>query len=105
MVADFNARTSNLPDFNNESGNEFIHIQSLNSQITTKRNNFDGEVNKHDNRLLDFCISTQLQIVNGRKQGDSLGKYTCYTSNGEASTVDYCLTDENVFEKKKNFCR
>ena len=47
MLGDFNARTSNLPDYNNESGNEFINIQSLRSQITTKRNNSDGEVNKH----------------------------------------------------------
>ena len=45
MVGDFNARTSNLPDFNNESGNEFINFESLNSQVTIKRDNFDGEVN------------------------------------------------------------
>ena len=36
MVGDFNARTSNLPDFNNESGNEFISSQSINSQIQLK---------------------------------------------------------------------
>ena len=62
MVGDFSARTSNLPDFNNESGNEFINIQSLNSQITTEQNNFDGEeknmvtdslivVNQHNYKL------------------------------------------------------
>ena len=103
MVGDFNTRTSNLPDVNNESGNQFINFQSLNSQVTIKRNNFDGEVSKHGNRLLDLCKSTQLQIVNGRKQGNSLGRYTCFTPNGGVSTVDYCISDEIVFEIIKTF--
>ena len=62
MVGDFNARTSNKPDFVDDSGNKYINIGQLNNTIEiTQRNNFDGEVNKHGNKLIDFCRSTNLK--------------------------------------------
>ena len=61
MVGDFNARTSNKPDFVDDSGNKYLNIGELNNTIEiTQRNNFDGEVNKHGNKLIDFCRSTNL---------------------------------------------
>ena len=45
MVGDFNARTSNKPDFVDDSGNKYLNIGQLNNTTEiTQRNNFDGEV-------------------------------------------------------------
>ena len=72
MVGDFNTRTSNKPDFVDDSGNKYLNIGQLNNTIEiTQRSNFDSEVNKHGNKLIDFCRSTNLKIVNGRKSSDS----------------------------------
>ena len=104
MVGDFNARTSNKPDSVDDSGNKYLNIGQLNNIIKiTRRNNFDGEVNKHGNNLIDFCRSTNLKIVNGRKSGDSLGRFTHCSNNNGASTVDYCLADDKIFLLIKNF--
>ena len=53
MVGDFNAGTSNKPDFVDDSSNKYLNIGQLNNTIEiTQRNNFDGEVNKHGKSLL-----------------------------------------------------
>ena len=45
MVGDFNTKTSNKPDFVDDSGNEYLNIGQLNNTTEiTQRNNFDGEV-------------------------------------------------------------
>ena len=104
MVGDFNARTSNKPDFVDNSGNKYLNIGQLNNTIEiSQRNNFDGEVNKHENKLIDFCRSTNLKIVNGRKSSDSLGRFTHFSNNNGASTVDYRLSDDKIFPLIKNF--
>ena len=89
MVGDFDARTLNKPDFVDDSGNKYLNIGQLNNTIEiTQRNNFDREVNKHGNKLIDFCRSANLKIENGRKSGDSLGRFTHFSNNNGASTVD-----------------
>ena len=104
MVGDFNGRTSNKPDFVDDSGNKYLTIGQLNNTIEiTQRNNFDGEVNKHGNKLIGFCRSTNLKIVNGRKSGDSLGRFNLFYNNNGASTVDFCLSDDKIFPLIKNF--
>ena len=110
MVGDFNARTSNKPDFVYDSGNKYLTIGQLNNTIEiTQRNNFDGEVNKHGNKLIGFCRSTNLKIVNGRKSGDSLGdslgRFNLFYNNNGASTVDYCLSDDKIFPLIKKLHR
>ena len=45
MVGDFNARTSNKPDFVDDSGNKYLTIGQLNNTTEiTQRNNFDGKL-------------------------------------------------------------
>ena len=41
--------------------------------------------------------------MNGRKSGDSLGRFTHFSNNNGASTVDYCLSDDKIFPLIKNF--
>ena len=43
-----------------------------------------------------------LKILNGRKIGDLAGKYTCHHYNG-SSTVDYIMTETDLFDKVRYF--
>jgi hypothetical protein len=52
--------------------------------------------------LLDFCISSNLQILNGKLFGDSVGRYTSYHYNSN-NVVGYWLVSEQVLQKKIYF--
>ena len=54
------------------------------------RQNMDKTINAYGNRLINFCLTTGILIVNGRK-GDN-GLFTC----NDASTIDYFLTDHST---------
>ena len=54
--------------------------------------------NEHGQNLINLCRSTNLRILNGRKLGDTIGNFTCFTHNG-ASTVDYALSSQSLFDK------
>ena len=58
----------------------------------------DKKLDSRGKDLLEFCISHQIRILNGRVLGDCFGNFTCFTPNG-CSTVDYCLAAENLLEK------
>ena len=52
-----------------------------------------------DNRgkeVLDLCKSLGFVILNGRKIGDSFGKYTCFQWNG-SSVVDYVIVCQTLY--------
>ena len=55
------------------------------------RNSEDKTVNARGKELLYLCKFRELAIVNGRRQGDIFGKYTCHNWNG-SSVVDYFLS-------------
>ena len=55
----------------------------------------DTSVNTQGRCLLDLCIGSRLRILNGRHEGDSSGKYTCYTPNG-CSVVDYVIVSADI---------
>ena len=60
----------------------------------------DIVTNKYGDNLLSLCKSVPLRICNGRKLGDILGSYTCYTPNGQ-SCVDYCLASPRIYDRVK----
>jgi len=42
----------------------------------------DKSVNMHGRQLVDICVNTGLQIVNGRVGADrGIGSFTCFTDN------------------------
>ena len=101
ICGDMNARTGNMIDNTNvipgHDGN-LLHllcpanaINRSNNLITTRKNR-DENVNEYGRQLINFCKSTNIQIMNGRL-GDinNTGDFTCYKSNGGASAVDYLL--------------
>lgn len=50
----------------------------------------DVVCNERGKDLIDLCISSDLQILNGKIFGDYSGKFTFFQYNGN-SVVDYCL--------------
>ena len=50
---------------------------------------------KYGDNLLQLCKAVP-GICNGRKLGDILGNFTCFTSNGQ-SCVDYCLASPGLY--------
>ena len=48
-------------------------------------------------KIFDICISSKLRIVNGRKAGDALGRFTCHKPMG-SSVVDYVIVNENILK-------
>ena len=91
---DFNARTGLKLDYLQSEDNTDIpvppEIYETDSVSHLPRLNMDSKTNKYGDNLLSLCKSVPLRIYNGRKLGDILGSYTCYTPNGQ-SCVDYCL--------------
>ena len=76
---DFNSRTGNLKDviINEKNENTCLEIrESLNNKTnTTERIDQDKKINDFGYELRDVCISTNLNILNGRTIGELLGKY------------------------------
>ena len=105
-LGDYNARSGTKPDFLEAEDNTDIPvplgIYEADTVGTTSRLNLDTGHNKYGENLLSLCKSVPLRICNGRKLGDILGNYTCYTYNGQ-SCVDYCLASPNLFDKIKTF--
>ena len=63
----------------------------------------DNSVNMHARQLVDICVNTGLQIVNGQVGADrGIGSFTCFTYNG-SSVVDYVLAEEGIRERIVSF--
>ena len=102
IQGDFNARVGNEKDIIAHSKyfdhDNFTTDINTNSQNTYPRNSYDNTVNTRGTDLLDLCIASDLYIVNGRKIGDTNGKYACFNWNG-SSVVDYVITSDTAFDK------
>ena len=73
------------------------------SKIDKIRKSFDSKVNEHGKKLIQLCTSNNLCILNGRKEGDSIGKFTFISKRNEASTVNFTIASENLYEDVSNF--
>ena len=63
----------------------------------------DNTVNTYGKHLIDICVNTGLQIVNGRVGADrGIGRYTCYTYN-RSSVVDYVLAQTGIRKRIVSF--
>lgn len=74
LMEDFNARTSELEDFDVQSENPaFTTLNTChdsNDNQLPHRHNCDKIVNKNGQLLIDLCRSTEHRIINGRFVGD-----------------------------------
>ena len=104
LLGDFNGRTGTIPDYI-DSDTIIDDEQSMtnimtNLNIQHTRHSEDGIVNEFGNKLIDFCKSQGILIVNGRVSCDkNIGRCTCK----DISTVDYALATPTVFNSICHF--
>ena len=73
---------------------ELSHFDCSNSRVSIIRSNKDANTNNFGYKLIDFCKSNNLYILNGRTASDKdIGICTCKNS----STIDYFLSSANIF--------
>lgn len=81
IAGDLNSRTGSQKDFIADDDTHHIPIQNNNDStdyVEEERASQDSIIDSRVKTLLEFCISNQIRILNGRCCGDSLGSYTCY---------------------------
>ena len=50
-----------------------------------------------------MCKTNNLSILNGRIEGDTLGRFTYYNTNQAPSTIDYAIASYDLFQKISHF--
>ena len=60
------------------------------------RKNCDKTENSHGNKIIDFCKTFDLMILNGRTEGGGgrIGNFRYLNLNNGTSTIDYALCNE-----------
>ena len=99
VLGDFNARTSEDLDFcSDDNIDDYVDLPfNYIQDVPLSRSNQDtSQVNPHGKKLLDLCKSSGLRIVNGRTLGDTNGRYTCFSYNGNPSVIDYALASNSL---------
>ncbi|VDI33728.1 Hypothetical predicted protein [Mytilus galloprovincialis] len=66
------------------------------------RNSYDKKVDTRGKQLTEFCISTNMRILNGRVFGDLFDKFTCHKPVG-SSVVDYVVVSEGLMSNILSF--
>ena len=103
IMGDFNSRVGKHPDSVCQEGNKIITNDfSESSLCATQRKSFDNDLNNHGKRLLEICRSADLRILNGRINGDSLGRPTFHGKSG-ISVIDYSLCDQDLLRNITSF--
>ena len=99
FTGDLNARTGDLPDFNEYDSKAFVPLPTVYiPDFNWLRCNTDCTVNSYGKELLNLCVSSNLRIVNGRiGRAKAVGASTCFTPRG-SSLVDYFVTSIHFFE-------
>ena len=108
LIGDINARTADLPDYLDTSGNKYIdtcHITSHCAQplITTERVNSDHQSNTHGHKVIDLRKTCNLRILNGRKLDDSFGQATFFSNEGCPGTIDCAIISDMYFHQVSSF--
>jgi len=106
IIGDLNARISDFSeDFLTE---DFISPQENNdpteniNKILNKRTSEDSKKNKRGKNLEKLINANKLVLLNGRKIGDTVGRFTCHEWNG-SSVVDLCFCNHAFYNKISSF--
>ena len=106
ICGDFNARTNVSEDYcTSDNIDDFVRLPHAYIQdIPMPRLNMDtSSTNNYGDKLLDLCKGTGLRILNGRFLGDTLGHPTCYSPNGNPSTIDYMMLSSTAVSRVRHF--
>ena len=82
-------------------GSDHIKDTSNNSFYPPERQNIDSITNNHGKKIIEICKSTDMRILNGRTNGDSLGRPSFHDKSG-TSLVDYIICNQNLMTKIKH---
>lgn len=103
VSGDFNAHTSNLPDFIQPEDEADIltgHLpspQPLPANISTRQSSHKGVRDAFGRNLLYLCQDSNMLILNGRAVGDEQGHLNCHNANG-ASLVDNFIASPRIID-------
>ena len=105
VCGDFNARTSDFPDYAQDDNADHIHVlpDDYSTDTPLKLVSEDRGSNRYGSELLDFYKQTRLRILNGRTGVDgNVGKWTYVGSSGR-SLVDYVIASQQIFSLVDTF--
>ena len=104
-MGDMNARTASFAEKHIEpsSDHQNISIEIDNHTIPINaRRNCDSVINYHGKKVIEFCNTYNLKILNGRSKGDPLGNFTYYDEKLGASVVDYSICNQDFYGHIEN---
>ena len=96
FIGDFNSRIGN-PQDHVDIPSKYVELRGSTLGEQRYRNNLDFAINESGKKLIQFCKSFGLRILNGRKHGDILGDFTHFNANDGQSTVDLAFVSEDFF--------
>ena len=104
LMGDLNSRIGNLNDCiaydsckNVPLPDDYLECPNLPDRI-----NPDTHINAYGYKLIDFCKSNMLHVLNGRIVGDTPGNYTFVSQQGK-SVIDYTLVSHSCSNLVKTF--
>ena len=98
ICGDLNARTGINSDYiKQDEESRYENLLYYEIDEIHPRNSQDRVICSRGRRILETCISANLRIVNGRKIGDGIGRYTCHKING-SSTIDYLIVSQKSYK-------
>ena len=104
MTGGFNARTGNLSENYDDSGDLEQNIPIINTFANiSSRNNCDLSINSHGEKIIKLCKTYDFKILNGRTKGDIIGNFTHTNNNKGTSTIDYSLCNQYLYQNVENF--
>ena len=103
LMGDLNARSQTIPDYLLNENNDHIPVPppdlyEVDTVEISPRNNCDRNSNSYGQKLIELCKTVPLRILNGRKIGDLLGNFTCFTPRG-CSAVDIGAVSPSLVNK------
>ena len=101
LIGDFNSRTGDELEYEEPDKQDEHEIPR--EIIPSKRANCDKGINPMGRKLIDLCKGHDLQILNGRLNGDSCGAFTFYDYKDGASTIDIAVASDPLYPLLKSF--
>ena len=106
VMGDFNAHTNNCSDYSFDehfNEEEMVISDSIRNKYVRQRSSMDTRpLNEYGKQLLDVCITSNHLILNGRADGDKLGKFTRITEESRG-VLDYALCSISYLDHIQGF--
>ena len=103
IMGDLNGRTKVADDFVRDSEDIYSPVNNqlyVKDEVLSRLNLDKTSVDGQGKLILELCKSSSYRILNGRIQGDRMGKFTRYSSNIQEnpSLIDYSLCSVGAFK-------